>query len=80
MKAWQLGGKNTTSSYSSFVSGFKTTASVSVQILDLSGDIGTAVVTARVTSVETDGTSKVFQGTYTVRDSVITEFNVRQVS
>lgn len=79
-KAWNLGGKNTTSSYSSFVSGFKNTVMVSVQILDFSGDIGTGVVTARITSLEADGSTKVFQGTYTVKNGVIAEFNVRQVS
>lgn len=78
-KAWNLGGKNTTSSYSSFVNGFKTTSMVSVQILDLSGDIGTGVVTARLTSLETDGSTKIFEGTYTVSNGVITKFNVRQV-
>lgn len=79
-KAWELGGKNTTSSYDSFVSGFSTTSWVGVEILDLSGDTGSAVVTARLTTLETDGTSKVFQGEYTVRDGVITEFKVHQVS
>jgi len=79
-KAWDLGGKNTGSSYASFVSGFKTTEMVSVKILDVSGDVGTGVVTARLSTVETDGSSKVFQGTYTVKNGVIVNFNVRQVS
>jgi len=79
-KAWNLGGKNTGSSYASFVSGFKTTEMVSVNIVDVSGDVATAVVTARLTTLETDGSSKVFQGTYTVKDGVIVRFNVRQVS
>ena len=79
-KAWDLGGKNTTSSYASFVSGFSTTATVSVEILDISGDPGAGVVTARVTALQTDGTTKVFQGTYTVKNGVIAEFDVHQVS
>jgi hypothetical protein len=79
-KAWDLGGKNTTSSYSSFVSGFKTTEMVSVQILDVSGDPAAGVVTARLTTLETDGSTKVFEGTYTVKNGVIAEFNVHQVS
>jgi hypothetical protein len=79
-KAWDLGGKNSASSYSSFVSGFKTTEMVSVEILDVSGDLGTGVVTARLTTLETDGSTKVFEGTYTVRNSVIVEFSVHQVS
>lgn len=78
-KAWNLGGKNTGSSYSSFVSGFKTTSMVSVQILDLSGDTGTGVVTARLTTLETTGSTKFFEGTYTVKNSVIVKFNVHQV-
>jgi hypothetical protein len=79
-KAWDLGGKNTTSSYASFVSGFKTTAMVSVQILDVSGDPAAGVVTARLTTLETDGSTKVFEGTYTVKNGVIAEFNVHEVS
>lgn len=79
-KAWELGGKNASSSFSSFVRGFKTTEMVSVQILDLSGDVGTAVVTARLTTLETDGSTKVFEGTYTVKNGVIAEFDVHQVS
>lgn len=79
-RAWDLGGKNTTSSYSSFVDGFSSTAYAGVEILDLSGDPGGAIVTARLTTLETDGTSKVFRGEYTVQDGVITEFRVHQVS
>lgn len=76
-KAWDLGGKNSGSgSYASFVRGFATTSMVSVQVLGTSGD----TVTARITSLETDGSSKVFQGTYTVQNGVITRFSVRQVS
>lgn len=74
--AWDLGGKNSTSSYSSFVDGFKTTSAVSAEILGVSGD----VVTVRLTTLETDGTSKVFKGDYTVQDGVITGFKVNQVS
>lgn len=75
-KAWDLGGKNTTSSYDDFVAGFRTTSWVGVEILNASGDI----VTARLTTLETDGTTKTFQGNYTVRNGLITEFNVHQVS
>jgi hypothetical protein len=78
-KAWALGGKNTTSSYSDFVSGFKTTEMVDVNILDLSGDTSSAVVTARLTTLEKDGSSKTFQGEYTVKNGVIASFNVHEV-
>lgn len=74
--AWKLGGKNTGSSYSGFVSGLSTTASDTVTILSVSGD----VVTARLTALQTDGTVKTFQGTYTAENGVIVGFNVRQVS
>jgi len=51
-----------------------------VDILDVTGDLGTGVVTARLTTLETGGSTKVFKGTYTVRNGVIVEFHVRQVS
>jgi hypothetical protein len=74
--AWKLGGQHTGSSYPGFVSGLSTTASDTVAILSVSGD----VVTARLTALQTDGTVKIFHGTYTVRDGAIVGFNVRQVS
>lgn len=73
--AWKLGGQHTGSSYVSFVSGLSTTASDTVAILSVSGD----VVTARLTALQADGTAKIFQGTYTVRNGVIVGFSVRQV-
>jgi hypothetical protein len=75
-RAWQLGGHNTGSSYSGFVSGLTATANDTVTILSVSGN----VVTARLTAQQTDGTVKIFQGTYTVSKGVIVGFNVRQVS
>jgi len=38
------------------------------------------VVTARVAALQTDGTVKTYQGTYTVSNRVISHFNVHQVS
>lgn len=75
-QAWKLGGQHTGSSYASFVSGLSTTAKDTVTILSVSGN----VVTARLTAEQTDGTIKIFQGTYTVRSGVIVGFNVRQVA
>ena len=75
-QAWALGGQNTGSSYSSFVSGFSGTASDNVTIQSVSGN----VVTAQLTAQQTDGTVKTFQGTYTVSNGAIVAFNVRQVS
>jgi hypothetical protein len=75
-RAWKLGGQNTGSSYSGFVSGLTTTANDAVTILSVSGN----VVTARLTAQQTDGTVKTYQGTYTVSKGVIVGFSVRQVS
>jgi Protein kinase domain len=74
-RAWLLGGQNTTTSgYASYVSGYTGTASDSVQILSVSGD----VVTARLTANQTDGSVKTFQGTYTVTGGQITSSHVIQ--
>jgi cytoskeletal protein RodZ len=75
-RAWSLGGQNAGGSYSSFVSGFSTTATDTLTIVSVSGD----VVTARLTAVQTDGTVDTYQGTYTVDHGVIVGFDVFQVS
>ena len=74
-RAWSIGGQNTGWSYSSFISGFSTTARDTLTILSVSGD----VVTARLTAQQTDGTVKTYQGTYTVQNGVIIGFDVLQV-
>ena len=74
-RAWRLGGRNTGQSYPSFVSGFSTTAWDTLTIVSVSGD----VVTARLTSQQTDGTVHTYQGTYTVDSGVIIAFDVHQV-
>jgi hypothetical protein len=74
-RAWRLGGRNTGSSYQSFVSGFATTAHDRVTIQFVSGNIVTAELTARLT----DGTVNTYQGTYFVHHGVITRFNVHQI-
>lgn len=73
--AWALGGENTGSSYSSFVSGFGTTVSDTVTIQSVSGD----VVSAQLAAEQTDGSVLFYQGTYTVSDGVIVGFDVHQV-
>jgi hypothetical protein len=73
--AWWLGGRNTGLSYSSFVSGFSTTARDALTIMSVSGD----VVTARLTAQQIDGSVDTYQGTYTVEGGVIIGFHVRQV-
>jgi hypothetical protein len=74
-KAWRLGGSNFGSSYTSFVDGFDTTASDTVTILSVSGN----VVTAQLVAQQTDGTEKTFQGTYTVTGGVIASSDIQQV-
>jgi len=75
-RAWRLGGRNSGTSYPNFVSGYATTQHDTVTILSVSGN----VVTARVAALQTDGTVKTYQGTYTVSNRVISHFNVHQVS
>ena len=75
VRAWDLGGHDTGSSYVDYVNGFGTTAKDTVTIVSVSG----SVVTARVAAMQTDGAVKTYQGTYTVNKGVITQFNVQQV-
>jgi hypothetical protein len=70
--AWDLGGQNTHTTYDSYVAGFNGTASDVVEILSVQGN----VVTAQLTANQTDGTAKVYAGTYTVTGGKITAFNV----
>ena len=70
--AWDLGGKNTHTTYDSYVAGFNGTASDVVEILSVSGN----VVTAQLTANQADGSAKVYAGTYTVAGGQITGFNV----
>jgi len=74
--AWQLGGKNTGQSYASYVAGFNGTASDVLQIGQASGDIVRGTLTAN----QTDGSIKTYSGTYTVRDGVISTFQVAQIA
>jgi hypothetical protein len=74
-KAWRLGGRNTGVSYAAFTQGFSGTARDVVTLLSLAGP----VVTARLAAYQSDGAIKTFQGTYTVKNGVITQFEVRQV-
>ena len=75
-RAWRLGGRNFSGSYSGFVAGFAGTAKDTLTILSVSGH----VVTARLTARQTDGTVNTYQGTYTVHHGVITGFDVVQLS
>jgi hypothetical protein len=75
-RAWRLAGRNTGWSYSEFVGGFSTTARDTLTIVSVSG----AVVVARLTAQQTDGTVRTYEGTYTVQHGVITGSDVHQMS
>ncbi len=73
-RAWNLGGRNTASSFAKFESGFAGTARDNVTIISVSGD----VVNVKLVATQTDGTVKDFAGTYTVDSGVITRSNINQ--
>jgi hypothetical protein len=75
-RAWRLGGKYLGASYAEYVAGFSGTATDTVTISSVSGN----VVTARLVATQTDGTVKTYQGAYTVTGGVITQFSVQQTS
>jgi len=75
-KAWNLGGSHTGRSYQQFVQGFNGTQQDTLTIQSVSGN----VVTAGLSALQTDGTVKIFQGTYTVHNGVITSFDVKRTS
>ena len=62
--------------YAQFVQGLSATTNDSVTILSTAGN----VVTAQVVAGQSDGTSKTFEGTYTVTGGVITNFAVQQTA
>jgi serine/threonine protein kinase len=73
-KAWELGGKNTGSSYSAFVNGFNGTARDKVTVVSVAGDVATVELAA----TQTDGSVVSYQGTYTVTGGVITQSHIEQ--
>ncbi len=73
-RAWDLGGKNTASSFSQFENGFAGTASDNLTVVSVSG----GVVTVKLVATQTDGTVKDYGGTYTVDQGVITGSNIKQ--
>jgi hypothetical protein len=74
--AWDLGGKNFSSSYSSFVSGFSGTRQDTVTIVSVQGD----TVSVDISAYQTDGTQRTFAGTYTVFAGVITDAHIQQTN
>jgi outer membrane protein assembly factor BamB len=74
--AWEWGGKHLRPPYQSFVAGYAHTVSVGLQISQVHG----AVVAVRISSVEDDGTVKVYEGTYTVSGDSIVSAAISEVS
>jgi hypothetical protein len=72
-KAWDLGGKNTGSSYNKFKSGFSDTARDGLTVVSVTGD----VVTVKLDATQTNGSVHHFQGTYTVSNGVITQSQIQ---
>ena len=72
-RAWALGGKNTGSSYSSFVNGFSGTAKDNVTLVSVAGN----VVTVKLAAAQTDGSVQYYQGTYTVTNGIITQGHIQ---
>jgi tRNA A-37 threonylcarbamoyl transferase component Bud32 len=75
-RAWDLGGRHSSSSYAAFVQGFGTTAKDTLIILSVRG----GVVTVELVAQQTDGTVKTYQGTYIVDDGIITNSDIGQIS
>ncbi len=72
--AWNLTEKN--GQFTTFRDGFAGTRHDTVKVIGVNGN----VVTATLHAVQTDGTVKVFEGTYTVTNGVISSSNVHLVS
>jgi serine/threonine protein kinase len=81
MRAWLLvgGGKTGSSAgtaFPQFRNGYLSTLRDSVRILSTNGD----VVTARLRALQDNGVIKIYQGTYTVTDGIITSSDVQLIS
>ncbi|MFB7504804.1 hypothetical protein [Streptomyces broussonetiae] len=70
--AWDLGGKNLDSSYSSFVAGFEGTEHDDVTVESVDGTTVSVSLVAR----QSDGTQKSYSGRYTVADGTITSASI----
>lgn len=72
--AWELGGRNLARSYPAFVEAFDGLLADDLTVLSSNG----STVAMSLVALQTDGTAKLFEGTYIVRDGVITGAEVRQ--
>lgn len=73
--AWNLGGQHFAASYDAFVAGFTGLAHDDLTVLSTTG----RTVTARLDAVQSDGTTRVFQGDYTVSGGEIVAADVHEV-
>ncbi|MFJ5880879.1 hypothetical protein [Kitasatospora cineracea] len=74
--AWALGGKYIGGSdYNGWVRGYATTASI---YLGTSSEFGSGQVRAVIYAVQTDGSTKTYEGTYTVSGGVLVSASIRQ--
>lgn len=67
--AWELGGKNLETDYTSFVTGYSTTQWDTIRIVSVQDGVVQLILDA----LETDGTSRSYDVTYTVLDGAITD-------
>ncbi|WP_461030883.1 excalibur calcium-binding domain-containing protein, partial [Streptomyces sparsus] len=74
--AWELGGSAFASSYDAFVAGFDGLLQDRVEVLATDGDQVTVVLEA----VQADGSSRWFEGTYTVRGGRLVAADIRETS
>ena len=76
--AWALGGSNIAGeSYPQYVAGFSTTARIALGTVS---EFGASQVQAVLYATQTDGTVKVYQGTYTVANGVLVGASIRQTA
>jgi hypothetical protein len=77
--AWALGGDdlNGGASYSAWVAGYATTASID---LGTYGTWSDGTVWANITATQTDGSVRTYYGTYTVANGVIVSAHIAQTS
>jgi hypothetical protein len=70
--AWQLGGKNLSTSYQQFADGFANTRHDTLSVVSTSGE----TVAIQLDAEQTDGSHRCYAGTYTVHDGVIVAADV----
>ena len=75
LEAWQLHGGAATETYAKFRVGYANTLHDSVTIVSVNGNVVTAVLKAE----QTDGSIRVYRGTYTVSNGIISATDVVRI-